>query len=127
MTVQGHCQNCGASLFCDHCLGKPPYDKSFGDDRLCICGHPYYRHFDTYDYMRPIGCKYCGCPQWEEYMTVEQAQDKLAQAEAVYTARLQDLVRARDIADAARKERDEAQEAVIKALQRELAEKEANG
>src|SRR5271154_6807066 len=35
------------------------YDPTFGDDRLCLCGHPYYRHFDTYDDMILIGCKYC--------------------------------------------------------------------
>ena len=38
-----------------------PYDKTFGDDRVCACGHVYYRHFDTYDEMRPVGCKYCDC------------------------------------------------------------------
>jgi len=38
---------------------EPEYDPKFGDDKLCLCGHPYYRHFDTYDHMAPIGCKYC--------------------------------------------------------------------
>jgi hypothetical protein len=40
------------------------YQKDFGDEKVCArksCGHPYYRHFDTYDNMRPVGCKYCGC------------------------------------------------------------------
>jgi hypothetical protein len=44
---------------------EPEYDSEFGDDRLCLCGHPYYRHFDTYDNMSPVGCKYCyggDCP-----------------------------------------------------------------
>lgn len=36
------------------------YDKDFGDNRDCECGHPYYRHFDTYEDMSPVGCKYCG-------------------------------------------------------------------
>lgn len=36
-----------------------PYDPFYGDDKPCICGHPYYRHFDTYDDMAPVGCKYC--------------------------------------------------------------------
>lgn len=48
-----------------------PYDSNFGDDKACECGHPYYRHFDTYDDMAPIGCKYCSkySPDWdkEEY------------------------------------------------------------
>jgi hypothetical protein len=34
------------------------YNKNYGDDRLCKCGHTYYRHFDTYDNMEVIGCKY---------------------------------------------------------------------
>jgi len=36
------------------------YNPDFGDDKLCVCGHTYYRHFDTYDDMEPVGCKYCG-------------------------------------------------------------------
>ncbi len=35
------------------------YDENFGDNKLCLCGHPYYRHFDTYDHMSAVGCKYC--------------------------------------------------------------------
>jgi len=42
------------------------YDKSFGDDRVCNCGHPYYRHFDTYNEMYPCGCKYCECREFNE-------------------------------------------------------------
>lgn len=37
------------------------YDKAFGDERVCMCTHQYYRHFDTYEQMRPVGCKYCEC------------------------------------------------------------------
>ena len=37
------------------------YDPNFGDDKLCKCGHKYYRHFDTFEDMRPVGCKYCMC------------------------------------------------------------------
>lgn len=43
----------------------PPYDESFGDDKLCKCGHAYYRHFDPYDDMIPIGCKYCICDKYD--------------------------------------------------------------
>lgn len=35
------------------------YDPNYGDNKECLCGHPYYRHFDTYEDMSPIGCKYC--------------------------------------------------------------------
>lgn len=35
------------------------YDEKFGDNKLCLCGHPYYRHFDTYEQMSAVGCKYC--------------------------------------------------------------------
>ena len=45
---------------------RPIYDKNFGDTRTCKCGHPYYRHFDSYDEMNPVGCKYCHCEQFEE-------------------------------------------------------------
>ena len=47
---------------------SPPlaYDSEFGDERICECGHPYYRHFDTYDHMAPVGCKYCDCREFKE-------------------------------------------------------------
>ena len=31
------------------------YNPHYGDNRLCECGHKYYRHFDTYDDMFPVG------------------------------------------------------------------------
>lgn len=37
------------------------WNKGYNQDALCNCGHPYYRHFDTYEEMYPIGCKYCDC------------------------------------------------------------------
>jgi hypothetical protein len=40
---------------------KYKYNPNYGDDRVCECGHPYYRHFDTYEDMLAVGCKYCGC------------------------------------------------------------------
>jgi hypothetical protein len=42
------------------------YNPNFGDDRICKCGHVYYRHFDTYEDMFPCGCKYCVCDTFEE-------------------------------------------------------------
>lgn len=42
------------------------YDKNYGDKKLCKCGHTYYRHFDTYEQMKAVGCKYCYCNEFEE-------------------------------------------------------------
>ena len=42
------------------------YNPEYGDNRICICGHPYHRHFDSYENMRPVGCKYCGCHKFVE-------------------------------------------------------------
>jgi len=45
---------------------RTPYDKNFGDNRKCECGHPYYRHFDPYENYEAVGCKYCGCQEFKE-------------------------------------------------------------
>lgn len=37
------------------------YNPKYGDDKTCICGHSYYRHFDPWEDMYPVGCKYCSC------------------------------------------------------------------
>jgi hypothetical protein len=42
------------------------YNPAYGDSRECVCGHPYYRHFDTYEEMYPCGCKYCECRTFVE-------------------------------------------------------------
>jgi hypothetical protein len=42
------------------------YNPKFGDDKECECGHPYYRHFDSYEDNYPCGCKYCGCREFKE-------------------------------------------------------------
>jgi hypothetical protein len=31
----------------------------------CTCSHAYERHFDSYEDMYPIGCKYCECDTFE--------------------------------------------------------------
>ena len=46
------------------------YNPNYGDDRICKCGHPYHRHFDSYDDMSASCCKYCGC-----YKFVEAKED----------------------------------------------------
>ena len=42
------------------------YNPEYGDDRVCKCGHSYYRHFDSYEGMANVGCKYCGCYEFVE-------------------------------------------------------------
>jgi len=42
------------------------YNPKYGDQRICKCGHTYYRHFDPYEDMDNIGCKYCECMEFEE-------------------------------------------------------------
>lgn len=42
------------------------YNPKYGDDRVCECGHLYYRHFDSYENMSAVGCKYCECHTFNE-------------------------------------------------------------
>ena len=42
------------------------YNPKFGDERVCQCGHVYYRHFDSYAGMDDVGCKYCECGTFVE-------------------------------------------------------------
>jgi len=42
------------------------YNPNYGDERVCKCGHSYYRHFDTFDEMNSVGCKYCPCNNFVE-------------------------------------------------------------
>lgn len=42
------------------------YNPRYGDDRLCTCGHPYHRHFDSFEEMEDAGCKYCQCQDFVE-------------------------------------------------------------
>ena len=37
------------------------YNPEYGDNKICECGHIYYRHFDSYENMEACGCKYCEC------------------------------------------------------------------
>jgi len=42
------------------------YNPKYGDNRVCECGHTYYRHFDSYEDMLDVGCKYCPCDTFKE-------------------------------------------------------------
>lgn len=50
-------------------MQKKKYNPNYGDNRMCVCGHTYYRHFDPWDDMEAVGCKYCGC---EEFIEVDR-------------------------------------------------------
>ena len=47
------------------------YNPNYGDDRICMCGHPYHRHFDSYENMEACGCKYCFCRTFKEENPLE--------------------------------------------------------
>lgn len=47
-------------------IQKKKYNPNYGDNRMCVCGHTYYRHFDPYEDMEAVGCKYCGCQEFVE-------------------------------------------------------------
>jgi len=58
-------------------ISKPyehEYDPKYGENKICTCGHPYYRHFDTYEDMEPVGCKYCG-DRCDGFLPANPAQD----------------------------------------------------
>lgn len=42
------------------------YNKLYGDEKVCECGHTYEKHFDSYDDNYPVGCKYCDCVNFVE-------------------------------------------------------------
>lgn len=47
-------------------IQKKKYNPNYGDNRMCVCGHTYYRHFDPWEDMEAVGCKYCGCSEFVE-------------------------------------------------------------
>lgn len=55
------------------------YNPNYGMDRNCVCGHPYYRHFDSYEDMAPVGCKYCDCRDFVESKAVTMREILLEQ------------------------------------------------
>lgn len=49
------------------------WNSEYDQDAICECGHPYYRHFDTYEDMSDVGCKYCECHTFILAKDVEKA------------------------------------------------------
>jgi hypothetical protein len=66
------------------------YNPNYGDDRVCECGHTYYRHFDSYEDMYPCGCKYCGCREF-----IEQTKPNNS-VEIRWTERAEELIKVFD-------------------------------
>jgi hypothetical protein len=60
------------------------YNPKFGDDKECECGHSYYRHFDSYEKMEPIGCKYCHCFHFKEPGPPEPKDDFTIDFEKIF-------------------------------------------
>lgn len=54
------------------------YNRSYGDNKICACGHAYERHFDSYYNMEPCGCKYCGCSRFVLNKTTRQLKGTTA-------------------------------------------------
>ncbi len=54
-------------MLSEHVDTRTPYDPNFGDEKVCKCGHPYHRHFDSYEDNEPVGCKYCHDPRCSEF------------------------------------------------------------
>lgn len=53
------------------------YNPEYGDERICECGHTYYRHFDSYEEMEACGCKYCYC---DHFVEIEEDRDTIEDA-----------------------------------------------
>ena len=47
------------------------YNPDYGGNQTCECGHSYDRHFDSYENMSPVGCKYCPCNHFKENKSEE--------------------------------------------------------
>lgn len=56
----------GPYLIYSHTEIEYRYNPEYGDDRVCVCGHSYYRHFDSWENMSTSCCKYCGCEEFVE-------------------------------------------------------------
>ena len=57
-------------------IQKKKYNPNYGDNKKCVCGHTYYRHFDPWNDMEAVGCKYCGCQEFVEAKSEEQDDNR---------------------------------------------------
>ena len=51
-------------------IKKRAWNPEYPQEEVCACGHAYERHFDSYDKMDPIGCKYCQCFTFRAHRTI---------------------------------------------------------
>jgi hypothetical protein len=47
-------------------LLRRTWNPNYNQNAECKCGHEYHRHFDSYEEMWPIGCKYCECGEFKQ-------------------------------------------------------------
>jgi hypothetical protein len=40
------------------------WNPRYNQDASCVCGHRYERHFDGYEDMKAVGCKFCECREF---------------------------------------------------------------
>lgn len=64
--LKSHLENLELTLSIENPYVNGSYNPDYGDNRICKCGHAYIRHFDPYEGMEPVGCKYCGCEKFVE-------------------------------------------------------------
>jgi DNA-directed RNA polymerase subunit RPC12/RpoP len=56
---------------------RKAWDKEHDQEVDCSeCGHPYYRHFDSYENNRPVGCKYCECRIFQEPIPLPEKHEE---------------------------------------------------
>jgi len=48
-------------IFVEIVVKERKWNPKYDQDKICRCGHTYDRHFDSYEDMYPVGCKYCEC------------------------------------------------------------------
>lgn len=71
------------------------YNPNYGDDRICTCGHRYYRHFDGYEDNAPVGCKYCCCSRFIEAQ-VEEGKVVVIDKSEIESAGFMGVIRDKD-------------------------------